>query len=137
MNIWWNQGKRCKTLSKAYGKVYAIENNTISGDMFTVLEKQITDIGNNVTLEFEHMDFGEEGPSKITICGPSPIPVNTIHIRFFAEDGREINHMAEFTQSDDYKEVTFPISGFTGYGKVNFIFMPGSKFDFDWFKFEA
>lgn len=131
------QGFYCKTLSKAYGKVYAIENNTISGDMFTVLEKQITDIGNNVTLEFEHMDFGEEGPSKITICGHSPIPVNTIHIRFFAEDGREINHMAEFTQSDDYKEVTFPISGFTGYGKVNFIFMPGSKFDFDWFQFEA
>ena len=131
------QGFYCKTLSKAYGKVYAIENNTISGDMFTVLEKQIIDIGNNVTLEFEHMDFGEEGPSKITICGHSPIPVNTIHIRFFAEDGREINHMAEFTQSDDYKEVTFPISGFTGYGKVNFIFMPGSKFDFDWFKFEA
>ena len=105
--------------------------------MFTVLEKQIADIGNNVTLEFEHMDFGEEGPPKITICGHSPIPVNTIHIRFFAEDGREINHMAEFTQSDDYKEVTFPISGFTVYGKVNFIFMPGSKFDFDWFQFEA
>ena len=94
-------------------------------------------IRNAEVVETYNMDFGEEGPSKITICGHSPIPVNTIHIRFFAEDGREINHMAEFTQSDDYKEVTFPISGFTGYGKVNFIFMPGSKFDFDWFKFEA
>lgn len=130
------QGFYCTALSKAYGKVYAIENNTISGDMFTVGEKTITDIGNNVTLEFEHMDFGEDGPDRITICGHSPIPVNTIHVRFFGEDGTEINHMAEFPQSDGYQELTFPITDFKGSGKVNFIFMPGSKFDFDWFQFQ-
>lgn len=129
------QGFYCTALEKAYGKVYAIENNTISGDMFTVGEQYITDIGNNVTIEFEHMNFGEEGPSQITICGHSPIPVNTIHVRFFGDDGSEINHMAEFPQSEDYQELTFPITGFTGSGKVNFIFMPGSKFDFDWFQF--
>ncbi len=130
------QGFYCTALEKAYGKIYAIENNTISGDMFTVGEKYITDIGNNVTLEFEHMNFGENGPSQITICGHSPIPVNTIHVRFFGEDGSEINHMAEFPQSDGYQELTFPIHDFKGSGKVNFIFMPGSKFDFDWFRFE-
>ena len=130
------QGFYCTALSKAYGKVYAIENNTISGDMFTVGEKTITDIGNNVTLEFEHRDFGEDGPDRITICGHSPIPVNTIHVRFFGEDGTEINHMAEFPQSDGYQELTFPITDFKGSGKVNFIFMPGSKFDFDWFHFQ-
>lgn len=129
------QGFYCTALEKAYGKVYAIENNTISGDRFTVGEQYITDIGNNVTIEFEHMNFGEEGPSRITICGHSPIPVNTIHVRFFGDDGSEINHMAEFPQSEDYQELTFPITGFTGSGKVNFIFMPGSKFDFDWFQF--
>lgn len=130
------QGFYCTRLEKAYGKLYAVENNMISGDAFTVGEKYITDIGNNVTIEFEHMNFGEEGPSQITICGHSPIPVNTIHIRFFGEDGSEIRHMAEFPQSDDYQELTFPISDFKGSGRVNFIFMPGSKFDFDWFRFQ-
>lgn len=130
------QGFYCTTLEKAYGKVYAIENNSITGDMFTVGEKYITDIGNNVTIEFEHMNFGEEGPAQITICGHSPIPVNTIHVRFFGEDGSEVNHMAEFPESEGYQELTFPIHDFKGSGRVNFIFMPGSKFDFDWFQFE-
>lgn len=130
------QGFYCTALEKAYGKVYAIENNNITGDMFTVGDRYITDIGNNVTIEFEHMNFGEDGPSQITICGHSPIPVNTIHVRFFGEDGSEVNHMAEFPESEGYQELTFPIQDFKGSGRVNFIFMPGSKFDFDWFQFE-
>lgn len=130
------QGFYMTKREKAYGTVYAIENNSITGDAFTVGETRITDIGNNVTIEFEHMDFGETGPTKVTICGHSPIPVNTIHIRFFGEDGSEVNHMAEFPQSDGDQELTFPIDGFAGKGRVNFIFMPGSKFDFDWFRFE-
>lgn len=129
------QGFYCTKLEKAYGKLYAVENNAISGDHFHVGEHYITDIGNNVTLEYQNMDFKESGPTQITICGHSPIPSNTIHIRFFGEDGSEINHMIEFPQSDDYCELTFPISDFTGKGNVNFIFMPGSKFDFEWFQF--
>ncbi len=129
------QGFYCTPLKKAYGKVYAIENNSITGDMFTVGDDFITDIGNNVTISFEHMNFGEEGPTSITICGHSPIPVNTIHIRYTDEAGKEVKHMADFPHSDGYQELTFPISDFKGYGQVNFIFMPGSKFDFDWFKF--
>lgn len=130
------QGFYCTKLEKAYGKLYAIENNSITGDAFTVSENLITDIGNNVTIEYEHMDFGENSPSQITICGHSPIPVNTIHIRFFGENGSEIRHMVEFPQSEEYQELTFPIHDFKGKGRVNFIFMPGSKFDFDWFQFE-
>lgn len=130
------QGFYCTKLEKAYGKLYAIENNSITGDAFTVGSKTITDIGNNVTIEFDHMDFGENGPSHITINGHSPIPVNTIHIRFFREDGTEVRHMVDFPQSDGYQELTFPIDNFSGSGRINFIFMPGSRFDFDWFKFK-
>lgn len=130
------QGFYCTPLEKAYGKLYAIENNSITGDAFTVGEQHITDIGNNVTIEFEHMNFGETGPRQVTICGHSPIPVNTIHIRFFGEDGSEVHHMAEFPQSEGYQELTFPIHDFKGRGRVNFIFMPGSRFDFDWFQFQ-
>lgn len=129
------QGFYCTRQKKAYGKLFATENNSITGDSFTVGEQAVTDIGNNVTIEFEHMDFGEKGPDKIVICGHSPIPMNTIHIRFIRGDGTEIRHMAEFPQSDDYQELTFPIGDFCGNGKINFIFMPGSRFDFQWFQF--
>lgn len=129
------QGFYMTRKEKAYGLLYAIENNSITGDAFTVGEKTITEIGNNVTLEFEHMDFGEDGPKQITICGHSPIPVNTIHIRFFDDNGSEVSHMVEFPQSDSYQELTFPIRDFKGTGRINFIFMPGSRFDFDWFRF--
>ncbi len=121
---------------KAFGQLTALENNRISGDMFTIAEDAIKDIGNNVTLEYENMNFGEAGIRQITICGHSPIEVNTIHVRFYGEDGSEVNQMVEFPFSEDYQELTFPIRGFAGSGKVNFIFMPGSKFDFRWFRFE-
>ncbi|MCH5251786.1 MAG: DUF4982 domain-containing protein [Lachnospiraceae bacterium] len=131
------QGFYFTRLEKAFGHLEALENNRITGDMFTREEDAITGIGNNVTLEYENMDFGDTGAANITICGHSPIEVNTIHVRFYGEDGTEINQMVEFPYSDDYQEITFPIEGFRGAGKVNFIFMPGSKFDFKWFHFHS
>lgn len=130
------QGFYCTMQEKAYGKLYAIERNSISGDSFEIAKKTINNIGNNVTISYNHMNFGVDGPKQITICGHSPIPVNTIHIRFLTENGTEIRHMVDFPYSEDYQELTFPISEFKGSGSVNFIFMPGSKFDFDWFKFD-
>lgn len=129
------QGFYFTETEKAYGKLEALENNRITGDMFTYEKDAITGIGNNVTLEYENMHFGEKGCHEITICGHSPIELNTIHVRFYCEDGTEVNQIIEFPYSDDYQELTFPIDGFKGSGKVNFIFMPGSKFDFRWFRF--
>ena len=43
-------------------------------------------IGNNVTLEFDNMDFGEEGFKKLVICGRSRNDVNTVHIHFVSEE---------------------------------------------------
>ena len=82
------------------------------------------------------MDFGEQGVSKIVICGHSPIDKNTIHIRF-SGDGGESNQLVEFTQSDGYVERTFELERVAGMQKVNFIFLPGSNFNFAWFRFEA
>ena len=46
---------------KAYQAIPAIENTRITGDAFTVTEDAVTGIGNNVTLEFENMNFAEKG----------------------------------------------------------------------------
>jgi beta-galactosidase len=60
---------------------------------------------------------------------------NTIHLRF--EEGEESsNQLIEFTQSDGYVERVFDLEKVVGKRKVTFIFLPGSQFDFGWFRFE-
>lgn len=81
------------------------------------------------------MDFTTEGTSKLVICGRTPIDKNTIHLRF-EEDETSNNQLIEFTQSDGYVERVFELEKVTGEQKVTFIFLPGSQFDFGWFRFE-
>ena len=81
------------------------------------------------------MDFGEKGAASLRICGRAPKGNNTIHVRFF--DGQEESkQIVEFTQSDVYEEQSFAITPVKGKTTVTFVFMPGSCFDFKWFRFE-
>ena len=128
------KGFSFKRLDKAYAQLAAAENSRIYGDTFKVTEYAVEEIGNNVSLEFDHMDFGEQGSASLVICGRSPIPNNTIHIRFNGEQG-EVKQLAEFSYSDNYTEREFAIENITGRQKVSFIFLPGCRFDFKWFKF--
>ncbi|MOA44130.1 hypothetical protein D3C78_1663590 [compost metagenome] len=91
-------------------------------------------IGNNVSLEFAHMEFNSKGASRLIINGSSSIDKNTIHIRFAGENG-ESNQLVEFEKSDGYEERVFELEQVTGLQKVTFIFLPGSCFDFGWFRF--
>ncbi len=120
---------------KAFAQLSVKENTSIYGDTFRVEEDAITGIGNNVTVVFEEMDFGENGTTKVTICGKSRLPMNTIHIRFHTEQG-DRNEIAEFTGAEEYVEQTFAFSNVCGRSTVNFVFLPGCDFDFKWFRFE-
>ena len=120
---------------KAFECLPAASANRIYGDSFTAEERAVTGIGNNVTLEFSDMDFGEEGADAIRICGRSSLPVNTIHIRFAFEDGSESNQIVEFPGTADYAEQTFSLQRVKGRCRVSFIFLPGSSFDFAHFCF--
>lgn len=121
-------------IQKAFEKLYSTENDAVYGDAFTVREKEISDIGNNVTIEYYEMDFGDDGCSSITICGRTLNDANTIHISFADETG-ETRQLVEFTGSTEKKEMTFRLEKVTGKKTVRFIFMPGSRFDFAWFRF--
>jgi beta-galactosidase len=48
---------------------------------------------------------------------------------------REIKQLVEFECSKEPIERTFTLNKVTGINKVSFIFMPGSQFDFKWFRF--
>ncbi len=123
--------------SKAFAKLSALENNRIYGDTFTVGEDAITGIGNNVSLEYDNMDFGETGFTKLLICGRTPLAKNTIHVRFAGEDGTEIKQIAEFSHAEDDTVQEFALDSVKGCHKVTFVFLPGCDFDFKWFQFVA
>ncbi|WP_055110171.1 glycoside hydrolase family 2 TIM barrel-domain containing protein [Paenibacillus ihumii] len=121
--------------NRAFERNSAAHSDRIYGDTYTVADNRVEGIGNNVSLVFEQMDFSSEGATRLVIYGRSPIDKNTIHVRFGSEEG-ESNQLVEFTQSDGYEERVFDIKKITGQGKVTFIFLPGSQFDFGWFRFE-
>lgn len=121
--------------SRAFEQNTAASCDHLYGDTFTIQDEYVEGIGNNVSLEFENMDFTAEGTSKLVIYGRSPIDKNTIHIRFAGEDGQS-NQLVEFTHSEGYEERVFELEQVSGVQKVTFIFLPGSQFDFGWFRFE-
>ena len=122
---------------KAFAKLCALDADLIAGDSFTKNEtaQTVEHIGNNVNLDFANMNFGDATATKITICGKSNTENNTIHIKFFGTDGAISTQSIEFPHTNSYEEKTFEITPVTGSQKISFVFLPGSNFDFKWFKF--
>lgn len=121
--------------NKAFEKNAASECDHIYGDAFEIKESAVEGIGNNVSLELEEMDFTQDGATRLVISGRSPIEKNTIHVRF-ADKESEDNQIVEFKKSEGYEEQVFDLEKVTGIQKVTFVFLPGSNFDFNWFRFE-
>lgn len=119
---------------KEFAELRAVDSENIYGDKFTVGEEAVTGIGNNVMLDFGEFDFGEDAPSALVICGRSELPKNSITIIFKGDGEKRI--IAEFEKSEEYAERSFPISGIDGKCSVSFVFLPGSDFDFKYFRFE-
>lgn len=117
----------------AFAPYRAADCEKIYGDSFTVEGGCVTGIGNNVVLNFGEFDF-EEPPSAIIISGKSELPLNSIHITFKNEDNKRI--IAEFKGCGEYTERRFELHGLAGRGELSFTFLPGSNFDFQWFRFE-
>lgn len=120
---------------RAFMQIDAGAADRIYGDTYQVKEKAVEGIGNNVSLEFERMDFGAEGATRLVVNGRTPLDKNTIHLLFSSEKG-EIRQIIEFPHAEEYVERVFTLEKVTGEQKVSFIFLPGSNFDFGWFRFE-
>ncbi len=122
--------------SRAYSGIRALDADSIYGDTFTKTSDSVEGIGNNVTLAFEDIDFGDDGTKEVSICGRAVEGDNTIHLRF-KSDTEEIKEILEFRQSSDYEEQSFAISERKGVWNVSFVFLPGSNFDFKSFCFSV
>ena len=112
----------------AFEKHYAAENDEIYGDNYTVKDKKIQSIGNNVIMNFNALGFGN-GAKKLIISGFAPSG-NSISLKIGEE-----SIQLEFDKSDDYTTQEFDVGEVSGVYDVSFIFLPGSNFNFEWFRF--
>lgn len=117
-----------KKLQKAWLSLNAAEADSVYGDTFTKEERAITGIGNNVTITYTEMDFGEEGTAGIRICGRAPESGNSLHIRF-SQGEEESKQLVEFPMCGEYIEKEFSLTPVKGKWDVSFVFLPGSCFD--------
>lgn len=119
---------------KAYETLYAAQSDSLYGDSFRLEGDRVCGIGNNVTLEYTGMNMGEEGAAKLMICGYTPMEKNTIQIRFTSEE-EEITRIVEFCHQEEEGVQEFELERVPGRWNVSFVFLPGSNFDFYWFRF--
>lgn len=129
------KGFRFTKQEKAFTKLFAAEADTIYGDSYEKQERGIFNIGNNVTLVFENMDFREAGVTKLVICGKTSHEVNNIRLLTEWEDGKKEQESLEFSYAEEFTEKQFDIAPKAGCTKISFVFLPGSAFDFEWFQF--
>ena len=121
---------------KALSKLRALDADMIAGDSYNCTAENVEKIGNNVCLDFNNMDFGEQKVTKLIVCGKSNTENNTINVKFFNDDGSNTTQVIEFSHTDDYEQREFNLEAVTGKKKVSFVFLPGCNFDFKWFRFE-
>jgi len=114
---------------KAFSTLLAAECNNVYGDTFTRESEAIVGIGNNVTLVYEDMNFGEKGATGVEICSRSPLKGNTVHIQFTTKEGTVFRRVLEIPGTAEYQNQHFELEPLAGEGKIEFIFLPGTNFD--------
>lgn len=122
-------------IERAYDTNWVGEADSVYGDDYRIDGRRVADIGNNVIINYEGLDFGEDGSEALIISGETGNPMNQIQLRYTPAGGAQKTVLLEF-QQDSGKEQRFDIPKLSGVNDVSFVFMPGSRFDFDWFRFE-
>jgi glycoside hydrolase family 2 sugar binding protein len=122
-------------IERAYDTNWVGEADSVYGDDYRIDGRRVADIGNNVIINYEGLDFGEGGSEALIISGETGNPMNQIQLRYTPAGGAQKTVLLEF-QKDGGREQRFDIPKLSGVNDVSFVFMPGSRFDFDWFRFE-
>lgn len=120
--------------SRAWLNLSALDADETYGDSFTRTDEGVMGIGNNVSLVYEHMDFGEAAKAKLMIDGCTPLQENPITIRFQNAEGETLTTLAQFRGGQRGQQV-FDMDVLPGDCLVTFVFLPGCQFDFYGFRF--
>ncbi len=119
---------------RAFAENFAAENDEIYGDEYKITGRTVTDIGNNVIISWNALDFGSEGASHIVIKGGTPKSYDAVQLRYTPSGGEQKSVFLEYPHGVEEKR--FEIPKLTGINDISFVFLPGAKFDFESFKFE-
>lgn len=120
--------------NRAFEKLPVTDCDQIYGDHYIQGEKEIQEIGNNVSILFQDMEFGKKGSNYLTVCGYTPNDTCTILVRFLSE-GKEETRLVEFKHFKEAGPQSFLLERISGTKTAAFVFLPGSNFDFKWFQF--
>ena len=120
--------------SRAWLPQSTLEADAVYGDSFTRKGDCIADIGNNVSLVYENMDFGASTQAALTIDGCTPLTETPITIRFQNEAGETLTTLAQF-KGTERSEQSFTVEALPGVCTLSFVFLPGCQLDFYGFQF--
>ena len=115
-------------IERAYDTNWVGEADSVYGDDYRIDGRRVADIGNNVIINYEGLDFGEDGSEALIISGETGNPMNQIQLRYTPAGGAQKTVLLEF-QQDGGREQRFDIPKLSGVNDVSFVFMPGSRFD--------
>ncbi len=128
------KGFRFEEKDRAFSRHTAGEADSIYGDSFLREGDQIKEIGNNVTLTFDDMDFCDIHECGLMIRGKTDLKTNAITVHIRSENGKSEIGVADF-KGDGAAEQLFRIRLPGRKCTVSFVFLPGSHFDFESFIF--
>ena len=127
------KGFRFEKQSRAFALLGAGEADALYGDSFRQEGNAVYGIGNNVSLRFDDMDFCDVSECTLMIRGKTPLAVNTATVRIRNENGRETAEAVNFVHGNPEQFFRVHVPG--GRCTVTFVFLPGSSFDFEAFRF--
>ena len=128
------KGFRFERQKRSEALLAAGEADSITGDSFERRGSSVVNIGNNVSLCFGGMDFGENREQTLMIRGRTDLAANAVTVRFRNGDGETETAVADFL-GDGGEEQSFRMRVPGGICEVAFVFLPGSRFDFESFRF--
>lgn len=120
--------------NRTFERNSALDADEIYGDSFERAQNAVMNIGNNVSMVFKDLDFGDGGVCGIRIWGQTPLENNTIHLLFSSENN-QVRNIIEFKGSSEFVGRDYSFEKLKGKWNLTFLFLPGSNFNFESFKF--
>ena len=113
----------------------AAECDTLYGDAYRLAGSNVEGIGNNVTLTYRHMDFGEKGAGRVALSWRSGLAGNAVQLVFAGAEG-ESKKMIDVGRAKAYESGVFSLGEkVTGLKDVSLVFLPGCQLDLQWIQF--
>lgn len=122
------KGFRFEKQERAFSRQRAADADEIYGDSYVPDGSAVLNIGNNVSLVWNGMDFGDISEALLTLEGGTTLDVNAVSLRFENEKGESAAEMLRF-HGPGKGQQTFSVSVPEGKNRVSLVFLPGSRFD--------